>query len=350
MTNPQTIDGRRSRTGAIPDGLLSHHAIMTLVAAFSQKGYLVDLAASDRRRGLLMFRPVDLPAVPGRHPDLRCVLRLERPHRAKIRVIRTLECDDGLTATMTAEGDDPAVLLRVVEEVDPVRQFHALDTGLISRSYRAAVWSADAPTHASRKRMTALPRLTNAEARLGPVRLSVSAHEERSCELRLIADEGCRLDIPEDLLTVLAWCWRPLRRHDGRTWLGSVRLPRREPARTARLESLLDEAVAHLADTLAASPTRYHRRHRGARWRAAFQRMSPLLFLGGMTVGLISAVIYLPRTPVVHFLVLHSSILTIVVIALLDRAYRLEVPRPPGPLTQPQWCSIPDGLREANRR
>ena len=345
MTVPQRINRSRPRESTVNGNLLSHHAIMELVEPFSRQGYTVDLASSDRGRGVLVFRPVDLPAEPtepSRRPALRCVLRLERLHRTKFRVIRTLETDDGRIATMTAEGSDPAALLKVVEQVDPARQFHVIDAGLITRSYRAEV-SGDASHRGLRRTRTVSPRLTRAEARLGPLRLSALDREGRALEISLIAKAGYAVDVPRDFLAVIGWCWRPLRRRDEDIWLGSVKVPRREPKRTARMETQLDVAATHIAETLAASPAVFHRRHLGARWRATFQRLLPLLFVGGMIVGAILVVTYLPRTPVFHALLHYSAIMAVVVLSLMDKAYRLEVPPPPFPLKQPQWCSASDG-------
>lgn len=398
MTVPHRTQGSSPRSAQAGGGHpLSHHAIMALAKPFSRRGYTVDLAASDRGRGLLAFRPVELPEKPGHRPALRCVMRLERPHRAKIRVVRTLEADDGLTATMTAEGDDPAVLLEVVEKVDPDRQFHVIDAGLIrppsaepaegaadpsgsspaapaddpdpsprgvgrpvpcplpvrptgldgtlviSRSYRAEVWSTDASRRGRWHQKGGLPRLTEAEARIGPVRLSIREPAGRGFDVRLVAEEGYALDIPRDFLAVIGWGWRPLHRCNQDTWLGSVKLPRREPSRTAELETQLDKAVVHIVKTLAAPPDQFHRRHSGARWRAAFQRLLPLLSVCGLMLGLVVAVKYLPKTPLVYMLVLYGSILWIVAINMLDKAYRVEIPPRPRPLTQPGWWMASDG-------
>ena len=319
--------------------LLSHHAIMSLVRPFSRRGYTVDLSASDRDRGVLIFRPVALPAEPDGRPALRCVLRLERVHRAKVRVSRTLQADDGQVATMTAEGDDPAVLLDTVERVDPDRQFHVIDAGLITRSYWAEVWGEDAPRRGLRRKKTALPRLIKAEARMGVLRLSAAETDKGRFEVSLIAERGCTLHLPMDFLAVMNWRWRPLRRQNDALWLGSLKLPLWEPHRTAELETQLDAAVEHVVETLDASPVVFHHRHRGRRWRAAFQRLLPLLYICAMVLSLTLAIKFLPRTRLVHMILSNLSILAIGAFVLLDRAYRVEIPAPPRPLTEPRWWS-----------
>ncbi|MGF1466368.1 MAG: hypothetical protein ACFCGT_09550 [Sandaracinaceae bacterium] len=338
MTLAPRTPPARPAAGSRP--LLSHHAIMALVGPFTRRGYRVDLAASDRERGMVAFRAVDLPRPSGR-PALQSLLRLERLHRLKFRVTRTLRAADGQLATMSAEGPDPEVLLEVVEEVDPDRQFHVTGAGLVTRSYRTDLSRRDPREPRRRPGRAVAPRLTQAEASLGPVHLSATETTGRALEVRLIARGGAALDLPRDFLAVLGWGWRPLRRVNRGTWVGSVRPTGWASPRTARLEAQLDRAAAHIVETIAAPPLLFHRRHWAARWRAAFQRLMPLLFLVGMTTGIASAVALLPRTQAVHMVVFHAAMLAIVVLALTDRAYRVEVPPPPRPLTQPRWTSDP---------
>ncbi len=319
--------------------MLSHHAIMALVEPFSRRGYSVDLAASKRDQGVLVFRPTDLPPASGGGVALRCELRLERPHREKVRVIRTLERADGLAATMVAVGDEVGALLEAVERVDPARHFHAVEGGTVARSYRIEVWSADAPRRGRRpwSRRASAPWLAEAEAHFGHVRLVATDTDGGAFEVRLGVEKGYDLDVPMDFLAVIGWRWRPLRPEDEQTWRGSVKLPLWEPYRTATLERQLDAAVTHVADTLAASPARFHPSHRRARWRAAFQRLLPLLFVFGTATSIVLAVMYLPRFAGLQMLLHHVSIVAIVALAMMDRAYRLEIPPCPSPLTRSQW-------------
>ncbi len=353
---------RRQGTSAANGVPLSHHAIMSLVGPFSRRGYSLDLAASDRAHGVLVFRPVDLPAEP-RLPALRSVLRLERPHRAKFRVIRTLEANDGQVATMTAEGDDPEALLEVVEQVDTERQFHVVGSEpntsripenpsdgrpkgpqpLITRSYKAELWVADTPRRGRRLSDTPLPRLTNANARLGPLELVATDGDGWGCEVTLTANDGASIELPTDFLAVLGWGWRPLRPAASTTWQGRVSIALRGRRRTAALEAQLDRAVEHVVETLAVPPSSFHPRHRGARWRAAFQRLVPLLFIGGCVVALVLAVMYLPKIPGLHIALNNLTIVAVAAFVMMDKAYRVEIPPCPGPLKQTKWDSASDG-------
>jgi hypothetical protein len=291
---------------------------------------------------MVAFRGIDLPAASGR-PGLRCVLRLERVHRAKVRVVRTLEAADGLTATMTAEGDEPAPLLEAIERVPPARQFHVIEGQLLTRSYRTEVWRTEPPGRRLWPERTAWPRLVGAEARLGPVRFTARDTGGRALEVELAAREaGASLDLPRDLLAVLGWGWRPLRRVDRARWIGSVRPRRGSSKRTARLEAHLDAAVAHVARTLSAAPASFHARHRGARWRAAFQRLLPLLFVLGVALGIAAAVRFLPKRPEIQTLLLYASIAAIAALKMMDKAYKVEIPPPPRPLRQLRWLASSD--------
>ncbi|MGF1511823.1 MAG: hypothetical protein ACFB9M_20200 [Myxococcota bacterium] len=334
-----------SRASPGASKLLSHHAIMILVAPFTRRGYRVDLAASDRAQGMLTFRAVEVPAVPGGHPALKSVLRLERPHRLKVRVIRRLEAADGQTATVTAEGDDPEALLDALERIEPARQFHVVEGSsleanppMITRSYGTEVWHTQPSRPGLWRARTAWPRLTKAEARLGPLHCAATDQEGRALEIRLTARKGTSLQLPTDFLAVLGWSWRPLRRMDRSTWVGSVRPWGWPSERTARLERQLDETVTHIVETLPASPALFHRRHRAARWRAAFQRALPLLFIIGMTLGITAAVYLLPKSHAVQMLLLYTSIAAIAGLKMMDKAWRVEIPKPPRPLSQTRWA------------
>jgi hypothetical protein len=312
---------------------------MELAAPFPRRGYTVDLAASDRADRRLAFRPIEVAAVPGRHPVLRCRMCLEQPHRALIRLTRTLESPDGCTATVIAEGDDPGALLDAVERVDPARQLHTVSGVMLSRSYRIALWVGEPLRRRSARNQRGVPWLTRAEASFGEIRLVVADEERRPLEIRLVANNGCRLYFTEDLLAVLGWSWRPLRQDERGTWWGSVKPPAREPKRTARLEAMLDKTVVHLVQTLATVPIEFHWRHKGARWRAAFQRLLPLLIGGSLAIVFVVLVLVLPKTILTHMIMLDLSIAGIVAMALMDKSYRMEIPPIPRPLTQAQWCS-----------
>ncbi|MEO1233286.1 MAG: hypothetical protein AAFZ18_30750 [Myxococcota bacterium] len=326
-----------SRPAETRGTLLSHHAIMELVAPFSARGYRMDMAASDRGRGRMVFHAVEVSTADDRGLVLRSVMRLERPHRLKLRVVRSLESTAGPTATMIAEGDDVEALLTAVEAVDPERQFHFTPAGLVTRSYRSESWRS--ASHARFRRRPVGPRLVRAEARLEPVTLTGQDTEGGTFELRLEASEARALDVPWDFLAVLGWRWRPLRWLSASARAGSVWLSGGPATRTHRLETLVDHAVAHVAATLSAPPADFHARHRRARWRAALQRLAPWVYLVTVTLGFTAAVWLLPKRPAVHMLMQLLSLPAIGGFFLITRVYGLQPPGPPGPLGQRSWVS-----------
>lgn len=316
----------------------SHHGIMELAAPFSRRGYKVDLSASDRAERRLVFRPVELPAVAGHHPLLSCVLRLEQPHRAKYRIVRTLAAQDGLSATLTAEGDDVATLLAAIDNVTPSRQFRTVRGNHLALSYRLAWWTANAEIRPSDADRLRAPRLVKAETCAGGVRLLVEEEDNRrALAVRLAGTDDRRLALTGDFLAVLGWQWSPLRPNPQGTWEGGLAVPHREPRRTERLEDLLERATSHIAVTLERSPTDFHRDHAAARWRAALQRLAPLLLVTGSIVVFLVLIVILPKLPIYQVLLLDLSIVVIVAVALMDKAYRFELAPLPRPLTQARW-------------
>lgn len=325
-------------SGALP---FSHHGILELAAPFSQQGYKVDLAASDRAERRLVFHPVTIEEVPGQHPALSCVFRLEQPHRAKYRLVRTLKTPDGLTAQVTAEGDDPARLLPAVEGVAPARQFHPIRGTHLALSYSLASWTATAEVRPPSADALRTPHLVRAETQVNGVQLLVQEEDNRrTLSVRIAATDKRRLALTADFLAVLSWRWSPLRPNATGAWDGSLRVPRREPRRTDRLESLLDVATAHLVATMARPPADFHGLHKGARWRAALQRLLPMLFVTGSVLLFIVLIVILPKTPVYQVLLLDLSIVVIVVVTLMDKAYRFEIPPVPRMLAQANWHSF----------
>lgn len=308
---------------------------MELVAPFSARGYRMDMAASDRGRGRVVFRAVDLPTEGDGGPVLRSVMRLERPHRLKLRVVRTLESSEGQSATMVAEGDDVEALLTAVEAVKPDRQFHRTPSGLTTRSYRSESWRSAA--HARFRRRPVWPRLVSTEARVGPLTLSGQDTDGGIFQLRLEASEGRDLELPWDFLAVLGWRWGPLRWLSPSVRTGSVWPSGGSAKRSHQLETLFDDALAHVAATLAAPPADFHADHRRARWRAALQRLSPWVYLVTVTLGFTAAVWLLPKRPAFHMLMQLLSLPAIGGLFLITRVYGLQPPRPPGPIGQRSW-------------
>jgi hypothetical protein len=340
VKRPQLPQGKDANPGkGVPP--FSHHGILELAAPFVRQGYQVDLAASDRAARKLAFRPVEYAAVAGQHPALSCTLHLEQVHRAKFRLVRMLKTPDGLTAQVTAEGDDPARLLPAVEAIAPARQFHEIAGARLALSYSLAWWTPTAEVRPPSADKLRTPRLVRAETRVEGVQLLVQQEgNQQTLRVRIAATDKRRLALTTDFLAVLGWRWSPLRPTATGAWDGSLKVPRREPRRTDRLEQLLDIATAHLARTMASPPAEFNDQHRPARWRAAVQRLLPLLFVAGSVLTFVTLVVILPKTPVYQVLLLYFSIAVIVVVTLMDKAYRFEIPPLPRTLSQADWYSF----------
>ncbi len=82
--------------------------------------------------------------------------------------------------------------------------------------------------------------------------------------------------LPVDLLAVLGWDWSLLRaRQQG--WVASLRLRGAPTARGRDAERQLRAAAAHLAQTLAEPPGRFHERQCGERWAVMARHALPAL-------------------------------------------------------------------------
>jgi hypothetical protein len=338
MSSLHFLYGRAAQDDAVSDNPLTHHEIMRLVVPFSERGYRVDPTASDRARRRLSFRPVTVAAAPGRHPPLDVVLRLELPDRGPTRVVRRIRTKQGLEATAIAEGGEPATLLAALERIEVTRQMCTVQGVLLARSYRVSS-GRSALTGTGTADGAPVVRIVGGEARFGDVTLRATEGLSRApFDVELAAEDGKRLDIPQDFLAVLGWQWRPLRagRH---AWRGSVKLPPREPARTEALESILDTTVTHVAETLKQPPQQFHPQHRRARWRVAFQRVLPMLSGSALLIGLVVLALLLPKTQLVHVALLHVPPLMMIAFFMQNEMPTMEIPPLPRQLRQMQWCS-----------
>lgn len=317
---------------------LTHHEIMGLVGPFSERGYAVDLKASDRARRRLCFRPQDVAAVEGRHPALQSRLTLELPNRGPPCLVRELTTASGLTATMVAEGRDVGALLAHVEGVSMTRQLRLVEGTLLALSYHVASPGSRSLGGTGGRIQVCEPRLTHADARVGPVTLRVSKGvAQEPFRVELSGAEGRRLKVTEDFLAVLGWRWRALRVSSEGVWRGTVKPPAREPLRTEVLESMLVDAVAHLVDTLGASPAQFHGRYRRARWRAAFQRVVPLLTVTAVLGAVVAMALLLPKTQETLVIMFQVPPLLMVLFFAQSEIPTIEIPPVPRQLTQPYW-------------
>lgn len=247
---------------------LSHHEILALVGPFSRSGRLVDLPGSDRPARSLAFQPRTLPA-DGALPALQERLTLQNPRAGHHVLLRTLVLPDGRSATLSAEGADPADLLARIDAIPPAHQFS------VSPAATAVLQQQLADDNSL--------RLQRAEAPLNGLmlRLTITGVSGFPAELELLRTPGDALQLPRDLLAVLGRGWdrlTPL----ARGWLCSVQVRGHGGARSADAQARFQQALAHLAHTFAEPPQAFHQRHLRARWRVAMRGTLPLI--GGAAI------------------------------------------------------------------
>lgn len=375
--------GVAARTGAESPALpLTHHEILALVAPFTRRGLHLDMAASQREARILRFKPLPHPPSATQALALESRLTLEVATNDCHRLVRQVWDTTGLCATATLEGSDLEIMLDQLDALPVGRQIDVVEGVTVARSYRidsppAAGLSGRARgltgglLHAGARLVRGLgagqderapgpaedkaeaeartpppdqsahpqPMLQGAMARVAGVTLELRTDrfDGPVVPLRLAADAGLRLRIPEDLLAVIGWSWRPLRLLVS-DWRGSIRVAADEPARTADIEAKLARTIRHLARTLATPPAEFHRRHRRARWRASLQRGIPLL-IGLLILAAAPATQWLPLADdsVLRMLIFHAPPLLLMGFFMLREIPRIELPPIPRALTFPAW-------------
>jgi hypothetical protein len=133
-------------------------------------------------------------------------------------------------------------------------------------------------------------------------------------------------------------------RRDGTGWTSSLRAPRSEPGRSRRIEIALEQAVAHLAQTLAEPPRRFHDRLVRARWAVVFRRMIPLL----ASVALIAAAaaltfVDIPQDSMIRMMTLNLPPLLLIMLFCMRELPRFEIPPLPRPSRAPSWFPLAGG-------
>ncbi|WP_295543667.1 hypothetical protein [uncultured Thiohalocapsa sp.] len=379
---------------------LTHHDILALMAPFTRRGLHADMAASRREARVLAFRPQPIPASADCPVDLTAQLSLEAAQVGKHRLVRRVWDASGLTATLTADGADLDALLGQLDQVPVRRHFAVYDGVPVARSYvlepasqalsqragAGARWAAQTvggrlwrATRGGAERLLgarlpwlrrkapasvpatpAVPEpgaapadqaliadadgplravLTEANTRVGPLHLNLKADRFNGMpvELKLTTDAGATLKLPQDLLAVIGWHYRPLRQIIS-YWRGSIRVATHEPERTADIEAKLGAMVRHLSATLALSPQEFHRRHQAARWRVTYQRAVPMLFL----LGIMAATpgiqwLNMADNSLLRMLIFHAPPFMLVGFFLMREMPRFEIPPLPRALVQRDW-------------
>jgi hypothetical protein len=308
---------------------LSHHEILRLVGPFTRSGRSVDLAASDRLARRLDFKPQ-----PHGDSGMQEQLRLEDIGRDGFALTRIVMRDDGRHATLLAEGEDIETLLRWVDAVPAAVHWRGGKDWTLALHHRLT-----APGRGAEAGAVPLLILTHAQAWLPRLDLAakVSRVKNVPAEITLQATAGSALALPEDLLSVLGLDWSRLARI-GSTWRVSLRLKGEGAARSRDAETKLAHSVAHLAQTLAEPPVRFHERFAAARWRVSLRRAVPLL----VCLGLIAAAIAVPwmgitRDSVLQMLIMNAPPILLVWLFTMRELPRIEIPPLPRPPNEKDW-------------
>lgn len=323
---------------------LTHHEILSLIAPFSQSGRYTDLAASDRVARKLAFKPIMHAADGDDQPGLREDLLLEVQETNRARLLRNVTIVDGpgagLASTLTAEGHDIGLLLEQIEAVPIRRQVKVYSGVPLVRGYYIDVAGNPASAESDSDAPSG-PVLVDAKASIQGVHLAFQADRKRGMpvEVKLTADPGQELHLPEDLLAVIGWSWRPLV-HIISYWRGTINVARREPKRTPDIEHKLGRTIQHLAYTLGKSPGSFHQRYLRARWRVTFQRSIPML-IGLSLLAITPAVRYLDMADgsVLRMLIFHAPPILLISLFVMREMPRIEIPPVPRSLRNRTWVA-----------
>ena len=324
----------------MPPQPLTHHEILTLVEPFTRRGIHPDLPASNRLERRLVFKQVPRPLDLAEAPPCVETLQLETVKGQTYRLTRTLVCPAGspdcLSAHLVAEGDDPGNLLARIGAIAPERHFRVGARSLVAKSFRLP----DAGQPGFEDGAAAPLVLTHMAAQVAGLSVTFSAPTIKADPDGRIALRPGRdgvVALPDDLLAVLGRDWALLKRSaDG--WTSRLRLRGREPRRSGRMEPQLDEMVAHVAQTLADTPARFHERLVAARWRVVLRRIVPLSVAILLVVGAFGAS-YIPiaEDSSWRMLLFNAPPLLLVCVFCLRDIPIIEVPPFPRRSTAADW-------------
>ena len=312
---------------------LTHHEILALMAPFTAAGLHADLASSQRADRRLAFKPRAHEPTEALPLRLEEQLTLEVAESGASRLVRTLrDRSSGLSSQVATAGTDPAALLERMHSVPVERQFRIYEGVPVARSYLIEAGGEKAGTRVL---------LTEARARVGGMNIEMRADRFVShvVDLRLTADAGSKLQIPEDLTAVIGWKWRPLREFVT-LWRGSIRVASKEPRRTPDIERKIGRTITHLARTLDRPPADVHPRFERARWRVSFQRGIPL-GIGLLLIALTPAIQWLDMEAdsMLRMLIFHAPPFMLAAMFMMREMPRIEIPPIPRPLTQKTWLT-----------
>jgi hypothetical protein len=309
---------------------LTHHEILGLVEPFSRRGRHVDLLASDRLKRQLAFKAVLHASTGPQAPALHETLLLECLDSGNFRLTRSLAIVGGLQAHLRAVGAKLDRLLDDIEAVPLLRHFRFAPGYAVAISHRLEPGNAPPQERlAVSQGKVQLPGLT--------LTLEVSAVPGVAGDLRLDGPAMQTEGLPQDLLAVQGWNWTRLARNAS-GWHSRLRLRGKEPRRSLRAEERLHEVAEHLARTLAEPPSRFHERHKRARWGVVLRRGIPVLTLVLMALGLwLLSRISVGNESGAWVLLLHVPTLMLAIGFSLQEMAQFEIPPLPRPLSAGAW-------------
>ncbi|NCC29864.1 MAG: hypothetical protein EOM22_17410 [Gammaproteobacteria bacterium] len=327
---------------------LTHHEILALAEPFTRRGRHVDLAGSDRLARRIRFKPTEYSATLDGPGGLTETLVLENPGRQHFRLIRTLTDAAGRVATLRSDGPDPKVLIERVDAVDPRRQFPRLGGVRAACSYRIEVDPGTDGGSNGAVRLVFLRALTDLDG-IG-IELDAQVGHGMPAEIRLLATPQRSFRPPEDLLAVLGWAWRSLRRYD-RGWRAHLRIPAAEPARTPDVEVKLARTLGHLVATLGSPPADFHRNWLRQRWSALARRTLGLMTIVGLlAIGPGILLFGAPEGSPLRLLSFVMPALLILVLIARHETPSLKVTPLPRPLSTDAWTPIFRDERSTDRQ
>jgi hypothetical protein len=233
----------------------------------------------------------------------------------------------GLQGSLETSGTDLQALLARLQAVPPQRHFATGDGWVLALAHE----------------LDPALRLSRAEAEVAGLHLTLRlpAMHRIPGELEISVAPGDDIELPEDLLAVLGWQWSRLTPIAGR-WTVALRPRGQGPQRTADAERRLQEALAHLAHTLAEPPARFHERQLRARWRFTLRRAVPL----AGCFALMGAAVALPQLDlapdsVFRMLIFNGPPILMVALFSMRELPRVEIPPRPRASTAPAWRPAP---------
>jgi hypothetical protein len=252
---------------------------------FTQRGWQLDMAASEREERLLRFKVVPHPAQQSGLPGFCERLSVAVSPKDNFLLVRELwlssDSDAESSPTLTASSPDAGVLLDQFARIPVTRHFVVLNDVVLRRSYKLE----PGKLNTDRKNTEWTARIVRGIAHLDAIRAEFDAEVRNlPVSVKLYARSGRQIAPPRDLLAVMGRNWRSLQDYPNH-WRSTIRAATREPRRTLEIEQKLQQTVSHLQETLAHSPTRFHKRHRWSRWRASVQSAAAILLTLALIVG-----------------------------------------------------------------